>query len=113
MTTKEKARLNVHLDNQYSLTKHTLFRKQERRVTTDEINSVFENYEIIEYHYKDANRLLLRGKIIENGNVNICIVVDINSKEIVTVYYNSIADKHLTLNLSNYIHNISILSMLN
>lgn len=46
---------------------------------------------------KDANT----GKITEKHS-HLCVVLDITTKQIITVYYNEATDNHKSLNLSNY-----------
>ena len=76
------------------------------------VRRALEDGNIIEYHFKDANRILVRGNVDE-GNFNVCVVleVDNNSSEIITVYDNEISDKHFTLNRSIYRKNFDIASM--
>ena len=109
--TQEERILNTYLNKNYKLTNYTIFRKKDRIITSDEIQRAIHNCKIIEFHYKDSNRILVRGNKNENG-YNICAVLNLDDSTIVTVYYNKINDNHCTLNTCNYSAYVNICSML-
>ena len=109
--TQEERILNTYLDKDYKLTNHTVFRKKDRLITLGAIQRAIHSGKIIEFHYKDSNRILVRGSKNEHG-YNICAVLDIDNNTIVTVYYNKISDNHCTLNTGNYSAYINICGLL-
>jgi hypothetical protein len=97
--------------NNYKLTSHTIIRQKQKKITEDEIYRAITNGKIIEFHYKDSNRLLLRGKTDEKGS-HICVVLDIDTGNIITAYDNLKSDNHYTLDTSKYISYIDISGLL-
>lgn len=85
----------------------------ERNINKKFIIKAIKNSELIEYHLANqySHRILLRSKNNYN-NQSMCIVVDLISKEIVTVYLNDYNDHHRTLDWSNYNKNLDILNLL-
>jgi len=115
MTESEKTLLNSFIGKGkcgYRMGVHAIKREKEKIITHSAVRRALEDGNIIEYHFKDANRILVRGNVDE-GNFNVCVVleVDNNSSEIITVYDNEISDKHFTLNRSIYRKNFDIASM--
>jgi len=113
MTTQEKTLLNSFIGKDkcnYKIGKHAQKRGSEKVIANECVYRALEDGQIIEYHYKDSNRLLIRGNVDE-GNINICVVVDLTENEIITIYDNEISDKHFTLNRSLYRKNFDIASM--
>lgn len=111
-TSSEKAELYKYLkEDDYKITKHTSIRQKEKIITEKEIHRAIHNGKIIEYHYKDSNRILVRGNTNEKG-YNICVVLDVNTKEVITAFDNKVTDNHYTLDTSKYISYINILNLL-
>ena len=109
--TQEERILNTYLGKNYKLTNHTVFKKKDRLITLGEIQRAIHSGKIIEFHYKDSNRILVRGNKNEHG-YNICAVLNLDKYEIVTVYYNKVNDNHCTLSIGNYSAYVNICSML-
>ena len=111
--TQEEKILNTYLnkDKEYKLSNHTIFRQKDKLITSEEIQRTIHNGKIIEFHYKDSNRILVRGNKNEHG-YNICAVLDIDNSTVVTAYYNKVNDKHCTLNTCNYSAYVNICGLL-
>ena len=80
---------------------HYLHRSAERHISgwRGQLRDLLNTGEIIEYHtLKGSRRVLIRN--IETG---ISIVVDLDSKMIVSVWQNKFNDNHKTLDTSSYI----------
>lgn len=83
----------------------------------EDVKKVIEKHQIIEYNLTKkakgySKRVLLKGKnviITDQGNMNLCIVVDLKTGEIVTAYYNRVGDNHGTTNWSRYDSSLKIL----
>lgn len=114
ISSKEKDIINKSLKGkEFQVTGYTTFRKQERKITEDEINRVFKDYKIIEVHIKNEDvRVLLRGNKVEQGNINICVVVSLTNGRLITCYYNHHKDIHTNLDTSKYTKYINILNLL-
>ena len=112
LTLQEKDFLGSFINNknEYRLDAHAIKRGAEKIITNDSIERAIHNGKIIEYHYKEGNRILVRGNIDENG-YNICTVIDCDNLKIITVFYNSLNDVHFTLNRSLYRKNFDVVSM--
>ena len=112
MTTQEKTELQKYISINYKLGNHAKDRLFQKQITKEQVYDVLKFGHIIEFHYLDgSNRILVRGNNNELGN-NVCVVIDIIKGRIVTVYKNNNAnDNHKTLNRSQYIRNLDILSL--
>jgi hypothetical protein len=112
MTSREKTEIHNKLKGrQFNITSHTIKRQKEKIITDDEIQRAISDCKIIEYHYKDGNRVLIRGRKSE-GKYNICVVLDLDKNKVITAYDNESTDNHITLNTSKYISYINILNLL-
>jgi hypothetical protein len=112
MTSVERTEIHNKLkDKQFSITPHTIKRQKEKVITDDEIQRAINDCKIIEYHYKDGNRVLIRGRKSES-KYNICVVLDLDNNYVVTAYDNKATDNHYNLDTSKYITYINILNLL-
>ena len=113
-TTKEKDLISKCLLNkEFKFTPYTTFRKQSRKITMDEIRRCLDNNKVIEIHIKDGDvRALLRGNLVEQVNINICVVVSLTTGSMITCYYNSSKDNHYNLDISKYISYLNIVDIL-
>lgn len=73
---------------------HYDVRSRERSVTRFEVYQTIAFGECIEA--KDDNRVVMRH------HTGVCVVVEIPTRTVVTVWYNAPEDKHYTLDLSQY-----------
>ena len=112
MTTVEKSLLNGFLtkDKSYKIGIHASDRIKEKKINEDSMERAIHNGEIVEWHYKNGNILLVRGNTNENG-YNTCVVINCDRGQIVTVYKNSVSDKHCTLKEELYEKDFNIVSM--
>lgn len=113
LTSEEKTFLNSFLtkDNkEYRAINHAIIRSKEKIITNESVDRAIHNGKIVEYHYKQGNRVLVRGNVNEDG-YNICVVIDCDTLEILTVFFNKENDAHVTLNKSLYRKNFDVLSM--
>ena len=109
MTVDEKSFLNSFLTKNYYIGNHALERIKEKNINQDSIMRAIHNGSIIEWHYKNGNRLLVRGNVNENG-YNICVVLNCDRGNIITVYKNSVSDNHCTLKEELYEKDFNIMS---
>ena len=111
MLDSEKVLLNSLLvkDN-YRIGNHAVKRGAEKIITRQATDRAIHNGSIIEYHYKDGNRVLVRGNIDEGG-FNVCCVYDCDHNTVITIYDNEVNDKHFTLNKSLYRKKLDITGM--
>ena len=80
----------------------------DRFICREDINKTIKNGKIIEFHYIDgSHRILLRGEE-DRFHEALCVVLDLDNKNIVTVYYNSIIDNHNTLHKNLYTKDIDL-----
>ena len=113
MTTDEKLFLNSFLTkdkNDYKMSRHATEREKQKIISKDCMYRAIHNGNIIEYHFKNSNRLLVRGNVDENG-YNVCVVVNCDTREIITAYMNSVSDNHCTLKEELYEKDFDIASM--
>jgi len=88
---------------------HALGRMLQKKISSDKVYDVFNNYEIIEYNKTcGEHRVLLRG-MKTHGTRNISISVDLLNQEIVTAYSNAQSDNHSSLNQDKYIRKLNII----
>lgn len=80
-------------------------RARERNVSRLEVYRAIAFGQAIEA--KDDDRVLMRG------SDGVCVVVEIPTRKIVTVWYNSPDDQHWTLDLSQYRWNVNLVTWVN
>lgn len=104
MNKSEKQIIRDFVSNgkKYNYTKHAELRKSEKNIADIEVARCISYNDIIEFHFvDDSKRVLLRGKNTENG-YHVCVVVDLDTHDIITVYKNRNNDNHFTLDESEY-----------
>jgi hypothetical protein len=85
----------------YHLTNHMKHRMKQREITPYLIKETLKKYKVIEL--KSDYRVLLRSeKAFYNNKYNLCMVVDLKSRNIVTAYLNNKNDNHETINSNRY-----------
>lgn len=115
MTSMERQRLTdlVLQNTKYILTEHAKRKQNERDIDNIEIGRCIKFGNIIEFHFvNDSKRILMR----KNNTVkdyNICVVIDIETHEIITTYKNSCGDNHRSIDMTNYNGSYDLLSYLN
>lgn len=113
-TANERALVQKKLQDIKSTEKcqHCIDRMQEKNISSEEMMRVFQSYEIIEYHQRnDSHRILIRGKKKEKGR-NICLVVELDTGNIITTYANHSMDNHKTLRYEEYDNSIDLIKIL-
>lgn len=111
LNAKELEAINtaIHDTNNYKLSKHCKEKIEQRHIDITEIYKTIRIGKVIEYHYIDnSNRVLLRSKQHYQKRF-ICVVVDIKTHEVITVYPTS---EDATLKPICIISKINILSYL-
>jgi hypothetical protein len=103
MTTWERRKIsNIINNNEFRFNTYSWSRLRERSINKSDVYKTINNYEIIEYHFKNfQHRILIRGKEVVNNKI-ICVVLDLVEKTIVTVYKNDIDDIHESLHQNWY-----------
>jgi len=82
----------------WELNDHAVRMLQQRSIDIGEVRETIRTGELVEYNTDFGTRhILLRG---ESG---VCAVVDLDLKEVATVYANDPKDNHITLNRSRYL----------
>lgn len=101
---KTRAAANVVVATSYCLE-----RIKQRNADLSDIAHVLQTGHVVEYHKKGIkNRVLLRGTKRYGRDV-LCVVLELNTSEAITAYWNRHDDMHYTLNESAYNRNINIL----
>lgn len=102
---------NIITEGSYKPCSHMSYKSKERVISNEEIQRAIHNYNLIEFHHKDSNRVLIRGTVNELG-CNICAVLDLKYSEIVTVYINDVKDNHYnTLDRTIYRKSLDVASL--
>jgi hypothetical protein len=82
----------------WQLNSHAVRMLRQRNIQIDDVKETIRTGSLVEYNTDFGTRhILLRG---ESG---VCVVVDLDLKEVATVYANRPEDNHKTLNLSRYL----------
>ena len=112
MSNQEVLLLNGFLtkEKNYKIGTHASDRIKVKKINKESMERAIHNGEIVEYHYKNENRLLVRGNTNEYG-YNTCVLLDVDRGNIITVYKNSVSDKHCTLKEELYEKDFNIVSM--
>ena len=88
---------------------HSCLRSKYRFITAKEIMDCISRGTIVEFHVVNKScRVLLRNKNKTHNN-DTCVVLDILTGTIITVYTNKSYDKHSTLREENYNKNLNII----
>lgn len=98
--------------NEYKLRSHAIDKLKERGGNINNVFEALKDFNIIEFHAKEGEaRLLIRGKSVLYTD-NICIVIALKTKEIVTTYFNNVKDNHFTLDMTKYTKSIDVLKFI-
>lgn len=93
-------------------TNYSLGRLSQRKIQRKQVVRALKIGELVEYHLVGRHhRVLVRGTASKRGEV-VCVVLDIFTREVVTVFKNVITDRHWTLNPSNYDNKVDILNIM-
>lgn len=113
MTIQEETLLKSLFRNKLViLTPYSLMRMRKRHISVQSIYSVLKRGKLVEFHYKDGDfRVLVRGTHAYYNNV-VCVVYSILTKEVITVFCNSVVDRHSTLDYSLYNKHLDIIKIL-
>lgn len=80
-------------------TSYALGRMVKRHVSWDQVLWVQKHGEVVDYTVTETRRVLLR--VQPRGEV--CIVIDLDTADLVTVFRNDAGDQHNTLDTSRYL----------
>lgn len=90
---------------------HIQQRMEERGGTLADILEVIGYGDLIEYHQRDGHsRLLFRGTRAIHKWVP-CVVVELLSNRIITIYWNHVDDHHRTIKMDIYDEELDIIAM--
>lgn len=116
MTEEEKDFLLSYIKNipadAWSYNFYTENRIKERGGTKEFILESIQIGELIEYHLRNGrNRILLRGKkAVSDVHPYVpCVVLELKTKKIITVYWNHIDDNHRTIKMENYNEELNVI----
>lgn len=98
-------------NKEWIMGKHVRDRIQERGGTEATVLETINYGELIEYHQKDGHsRLLLRSdRPIYKWTA--CVVIEILSSRVITIYWNHERDDHRTIDMSIYDEDLDIISL--
>lgn len=104
----------VRVKGKPQLTDYCKDKMKLRGIKEWQVKKAIKEGELIEYHYVNPfeQRVLLRGTPNKRGNV-VCVVYDVHTRDVVTVYYNKFNDNHKTLNMDRYLEDIDITHLVN
>jgi hypothetical protein len=98
--------------NNWRFSKHALERMDERGAVRDNIVNIALGGELIEYHLKDnRSRVLMRSNAVFHNYVA-CVVFELKTSRVITVYWNHKDDYHRTINMKAYSGDLDILKCL-
>ena len=96
---------NIKLGRIYN---HCWERMKQKNISVRECYEVLKMYDIIEvnFTYKKQNdmRVLLRGRAEDKSGYCTCLVMNISTGDVCTVWKNKATDTHKTLNKCNYLN---------
>ena len=82
----------------YTVTPYFKSRLTERGLTVDDIKDALTHGKLIEFHkLKGTRRILVRDS---SGT---CLVIDLDTKKVITTYFNRSGDNHSTLKRDEYV----------
>jgi len=82
----------------FTVTPYFKKRLVERGLSTTDIINALTNGKLIEYHtLKGTRRLLVRD------DTGTCVVIDLDTKNVITTYFNRFNDNHSTLKSNEYV----------
>ena len=82
----------------YSITPYFRSRLTERGLTVEDITLALTHGKLIEFHrLKGTRRILVRD------SAGTCLVIDLDTKNVITTYFNRSHDNHSTLKKNEYI----------
>lgn len=88
-----------------TITQYAMKRLRQRQITVVDIRAAIREGELIEYHSNEEEgweRCLLRCDTTAIAR-SVCVVVDLTTRDIVTVYENAADDNHRTLRTGEYL----------
>ena len=107
-----EAKIKCINTNEWKFRSHAIDKLKERGGELKDVYAALNNFNIIEFHAKEGEaRLLIRGKLVLYTD-NICIVIALKTKEIVTTYFNNVKDNHFTLDMTKYTKSIDVLKFI-
>lgn len=87
----------------FNPTFHSMKRSKERAISKEQILSVIENGDVIEYSTRGGDKaVLIRERIKEQTGVEFCVRLCLKTKRIITVFDTEKGDEHDTLNKATY-----------
>lgn len=102
---------NFVKDKEWIFNHHVQKRIKERGGLNADILEVLQTGQLIEYHQRNgASRLLFRGERIIHKWVP-CVVVELLSRKVITVYWNHKDDHHRTIDMEKYEEELDILNL--
>lgn len=95
----------------WNISSHLRRRMEERGGEIDKVQEVIENGQLIEYHQRDGkSRVLMRGTKVYSGDV-FCVVFELRSSKIITLYFNHKDDNHSTLKEEAYDGTLDVIAL--
>jgi hypothetical protein len=116
MNSKEIKYLNQRFksvkQSQWSFTKYSKRRSKDRSIDLAIFRSIWtDGFDLIEYHKEDKtgeNRILVRSISCDKEENQVCAVVSLDTKEIITIYNNWRHNKHVNLVIEEYDSGIDV-----
>lgn len=113
MRHKEKHMLKkIVRQNKFVFSKHCIRRTIQRRVMVTDIMRTIRRGHIVEFHVVDDSlRVLLRGQANDHDRCP-CVVLNVGTKEVVTVYHNYKYNHHQYSKRTLYTKDLDICSLI-
>lgn len=107
MNIKEIRKLyNLIHTHQYDYTNYSRSRLAERNICESDVKNTIKYGSIIEFHYKNGETRVLIRNIQRENHESVCVVVNLTTNVITTVYKNEFDDIHKTLH--NELYDVSV-----
>lgn len=88
------------LGMRFTPTSYTQDRFRQRHITMVQVAAVLSYGQVIEIHDEAGPvRVLMRGKV---GGKYLCVVVEPETGNLITAYWNNLNDHHTTIDMSQY-----------
>lgn len=93
------------------MSSHVREQMEKRGGTLSNIIEAIEYGSLVEYHQRNGHsRLLFRSETPLHNWVP-CVVVEISSERIITIFWNHVKDNHRTIDMSRYNEDLDIIAM--
>lgn len=97
LTEAQTKGLRAEVAGRWSISSHGRLRAEEKGITKEQLTGALQTGSLIEFHNeRQTRRILLRA------TEGTCIVLDLDTRTLVTAYHNDPRDRHSTLRRNEY-----------